>query len=141
MNTAKIDRCIDCFSSIKKNFIEGASLLYMIREDASYLDIYSSWGEFVETLGISQSGASKMLKAFRHYVIEGGVSQRKLEEVDMEKLYLATSLEGSPEDQLAKAEVLSRTELKAQKISETTGHECAHEETVVICKSCHQRLG
>ena len=130
------------FHSARVSLIEAAAALYEVQKTEVWKErnLYNTWGEYVETLGISQSGASKLLAVFSHYVIEGRVSQDKLAGIDTEKLYLATSLTGTPEEQFTKAELLSRQEIKAQKMYEQNGHECEHEETITICKSCNRRI-
>ncbi len=136
-----LDKTEELFSKMKYDAVLAAEALYQCKQQGVWSERYSTFGEFVETLGVSQSGASKMISWFTHFAIEGGVSHAKLAEIDTEKLYLATTLEGTPEEQVEKAMVLSRGEIKAQRIADKTGHECTHEETVTICKSCHTRLG
>lgn len=135
-----LEKTEQLFHSARKSFIEAVAHLYKVQQTDAYKDKYETWGEFVEALGLSQSSASKMLSVYTHFVLEGGLSHAKASEVELEKLYLAKSLEGTPEEQFAKAELLSRQEIKAQKVLEKEGHECEHLETVEICKNCHQRI-
>jgi hypothetical protein len=88
---------------------------------------------------ISASYASKLVKTYEHYVIQGGLSHAKLKATDPEKLYLAIALKGSPERQAVKAETLSRQELKAE-THEVDGKDCEHLTTIKICANCHARV-
>lgn len=134
-----LDKTEELFSKIKYDAVLAAQALYECKRQGVWSERYGTFGEFVETLGLSQSGASKMISWFTHFAVEGGVSHAKLAEIDQEKLYLATALDGTPEEQVQKALLLSRGEIKAQRIFEKTGEECAHEE-IHICRKCHQRL-
>lgn len=136
-----LEKTEQLFQKMKYDVVVAAEALYECKKQGVWSEKYETFGEFVETLGVSQSGASKMLSWFTHFSIEGGVSHAKLIEIDQEKLYLATTLDGTPEEQIQKATLLSRQELKAQRIYEKVGHECEHLETIEICKDCHQRLG
>ena len=135
-----LEKTEQLFHSARVSLIEAASCLYKCIETDAWKDKFDTQGEFVESLGLSQSGASKMLTAYKHFVIEGAVSHAKLASVDLEKLYLATSLTGTPSQQLVKAETLSRSEIRSQRIFEDTGSEHDHD-PITICKICHQRLG
>ena len=142
MNEIKLtvlEECSSCFTSARQNLIRGARYLHDISVGKLWQDNFSSFGEFVEQeCQISQSFASKLIAVYNHYLVSGGVSQRNLEGVDAEKLYLALKLPGSPEEQLTKAKTLSRGELKQQKEFEETGEECKH--TTLICAKCHAKV-
>lgn len=135
-----LEKTEQLFHSARTSFVEAVAYLYACQREEAWKEKYDTFGEFVESLGLSQSGASKMLSVYTHYALEGLLSHAKLADVDVEKLYLAKSLDGTPEEQFAKAELLSRQEIKAQKVFEKEGHECEHLETVEICKNCHQRI-
>lgn len=136
-----LEKTEQLFHSARVSYLEAVAHLYKVQQTDAWKEKYDTWGEFVESLGVSQSGASKMLTTYKHFVIEGAVSHAKLATVDLEKLYLATSLEGTPTEQLIKAETLSRSEIKAQRSFEESGHECEHPEEIRICKDCNKRLG
>lgn len=129
-----------CFLNARRNIFEGAAGLHTIFTQKLFLSDYTTFGAYVEQeCQISQSYATKLIKAYDHYVLQGGISQRKLESIDMEKAYLALSLPGTPEKQLAQAETLTRQELKAERASQGgVEHEC---EAISICKTCSKRLG
>jgi len=124
------------FHSARRATMEAIISLYQVKETEAWREKYDSLGEFIDELGISRSAASKLFTVHTHYLIEGKISLAKLEQVDVEKLYLATSLTGSPKEQFEKALVLSRAELKEQKVFEETGQEHQHE---YYCRICHHK--
>ena len=124
------------FHSARKSIIEAGMALKQCLEEDAWQEKYDTQGQFVEALGMSSGAASRLLTVCAHYE---SISPAKLAKVGVEKLYLATSLKGTPKEQFIKAESLSKTEIKAQRIYEDTGEECAHEETYTICKTCHHR--
>lgn len=101
---------------------------------------FSSWGEFVSSpdgLNKSESWASKHLAIYKHYVLEGGLSQAKLESAATESLYLARLLPGSVIEQLSAASTLSRNELRLEK-NDADPHEPEYD---TICTICHVYQG
>lgn len=130
-----------CFEGVRQRISEGMGYLYEISEKNLWDNgQYSSFSEFCESgCGISKSFASRLLTVYKHYVIEGGVSQRNLELTDPDKLYLAIGLPGSPDKQLVKAETLTRQEIKDELASDENG-DCTHEKTIIICARCHKRI-
>lgn len=129
-----------CFIQARRNLIEGAAYLYQISTNSLWEGKFSSLGAYVEQeCQLSQGYASKLIKAYEHYVVEGGLSQRKIEGTDPEKLYLAIALTGTPEEQAMKAETLTRSELKQERAMKDDV-ECEHLTTIHICASCHQRV-
>lgn len=97
----------------------------------------TNWADFIrDEFDISESFASKLMTVFKAFVLEGGVSQERLEGIDSEKLYLAAKLEGTPDEKIAKASTLTRRELKEERNDEEP-----HEHIPVsICKTCSIRL-
>lgn len=97
----------------------------------------TNWADFIrDQFDISESFASKLMTVFKAFVLEGGVSQERLEGIDSEKLYLAAKLEGTPDEKIAKASTLTRRELKEERNDEEP-----HEHIPVsICKTCSIRL-
>lgn len=132
---------IKCFQSARQKVAEGMKYLYEISEKELWNNgEYNSFAEFCETgCGISKGFASKLLTVYKHYVIEGKVSQRNLSEVDPEKLYLAVSLPGSHDKQLVKAETWTREELRDELASGDDG-DCKHENIIKICTRCKKRV-
>lgn len=120
-------------NAVRGSLIRVAQNLYTIKEG---LEPGTDFGKFVEEeFGISQSFASKLLTVNRVYILEGGMHPEALEGIDYERLYLAKDLEGSPEEKVSKARVLTRRELREEK-HEEDGH--AHE-WIEICKKCSIR--
>lgn len=112
------------------------AFVHKIFGEKSWEGRFSSWGEFVEAgLNKSPSWASKQIAVHEYYHLKGGLSQDKLD-FDNECLYLAIDLTGTPEEKVEKARVLSRSEIKEQKVFEKTGKEHDHS---YICRICHQK--
>ena len=132
-----LEKTEQLFHSARKTTIEAGMALKACIEEDAWKEKYETQGAFVESLGLTTSGASKLLTVCSHYQL---VSPAKLAEVGVEKLYLATNLQGSPEEQFIKAESLTKTEIKAQRIYEDSGAECEHVETITICKHCNKRI-
>ena len=136
-----LEECAEKFAGARKNALQGIALLWKIREEGLFRETHQSFGAFAEEeCGLNASQASRYLTAFEHFSIQGGFSIAQIGEVDVEKLYIAKSLSGSAEEQLAKAQSLSIRELKAQNVYEKTGEECAHEKTYTACCSCNKRI-
>lgn len=126
LSTKILDDAKECFKGARQNLIQGAGLLYTIKKDNLWATHYDSFSQFLESeCEISDGFASKLIQVWEGYVVEGGFSQRKIEEVDHEKLYLALKLLGSVEKKLTSAETLTRGELKESVREET--NPCNHE--------------
>ena len=114
-------------------------LVYAVYEKELWRQRFSSFGEYVESpegLGMSQGYASKLKQTHEYYVIENNVDPKLLSGIDNERLYAATKLPGTPEQQVEMARVLSRREIK-----ETRNDAEPHEhEPVLMCGKCHLRL-
>lgn len=138
--TNLLDEAAKCFNQARQNLILGAKLLYEISEKKLWEGNYDSFGEYVESeCQISVSQSSKLIKSWKHFAIEGGFAAKELESIDMEKLYLATSLKGTPREQLEVARVLTRKEMIEQGREEKNGKICQHT-PITICSTCHIRL-
>jgi hypothetical protein len=132
------------FKSARKSLIEGAGLLHKISNERLYLGKFDSFGEYLEQeCQLSEGTASKLIKVYQHFVIDGGVSPRNLQNVDSEKLYLALRLDMKPSEQLTRAETWSREDLREEvRAIGKDEHECKMDMTVVIhpCKTCGRLL-
>jgi hypothetical protein len=125
----------ELFKRARVNTMQAANLLNQVVETEAWKSGYTSFSEFVEEeLKISKGHASKILSVYRHYVLEGGVLQAKLEDVDSDKLYLAIKLEEPVEKKVEIAKILTRRELKEEK------NEIAPHEHQPICRVCHIAL-
>lgn len=132
--------CASAFKEVRQNLIEGAALLYKIREEKLYEGKYSSFGAYCEEeCQISQSFAAKLCQVYQHYVIAGKISPSVLRGVDTERLYLALRLPGEAEAQFTHAQTWSRSEIKAE-LASGGGAECTHPSTIEICVRCHARI-
>ena len=134
--TTLIEQTKQLLNAVRGSLIKVAQNLYEIK---SYLPGDVNFGKFVEEeFGVSQSFASKLLTVNKVYILEGGVQPEALEGIDYERLYLAKDLDGSPEEKIAKARVLSRRELREEK-ADNPDH--VHSpKTIVICESCGMRI-
>jgi hypothetical protein len=122
---------------MRQGAVKAMQLLYETKESGAWEERADTWGEFCEQdLGISQSYASKLLTTYTHYVIDGGVKPEVLTGTDYERLYLARTLPGTPEEQATMAKTLSRREIKETK-NETNVHDHI---PVTICKICSVRF-
>lgn len=135
----------ECFTDARNRIAEGSEHLYKISQEKLWDNgQYSGFGEFCEAgCGISASFGSKLIKVYEHYVVNGGLSPLKLGSVDSEKAYLAIDLPGHAEDQIMKADILTRQELKAQLSEDKYGehdHQFAPERwgRCTVCKGFHQ---
>lgn len=134
-----LNQAADCFNSIRKNFYEGAKLLHQIKTEELWKGEHGSFSEYLEQeCKISDGFASKLIQVYEVFVLEAGFSQRKLEEVDHEKLYLSLKLPGTLEKRLIQAQTLTRAELKQQRVYEENGEECTHPGS--MCIKCHMRM-
>lgn len=119
--------------AVRGSLIRVAQNLYQIKSSGQF----ENWGDFCQNeLDISESFASKLLTVNRVFLLEAGISPEKLEGIDYEKLYAASKLEGTPEEKLAKAQTLTRRELKEEKNEE----DIHDHEPITICKRCSLRL-
>lgn len=138
MNTSLLDECIKSFQRVRGSMVEAMINLSAVFAAKEWESKYNSWGEFVEDgLQISESTASKMLKVNESYLLSGLVKPRELEGVDLEKLYLARSLEGSAKERIEKARVLTRDELKQETKDEVAPHAHQWIEICAVCKIKH----
>lgn len=131
-----LDSTIQAFKRAKSHFLEAAALLHEVDIKNAWEGRYSSFGEFVEDgAQISKGMASKLLKVYRHYVLEGSFAAKKLELVDPEKLYLAIGLKGDHQKQYEQALTLSRSELR---LNHSDSEPCI--DHIPVCAHCHVRL-
>ena len=138
--TGILERGAMFFTQARKNLLAGAAILHKISEEKLWEGTYSSFSEYLqEACQISDSLASKLIRVYTYFVLEGKVSQRKIEGVDLEKLYLAIHLPAPIAKQLASASTLSRSELK-QELYESKNGECENHIPLTICSRCHIRL-
>lgn len=132
----------DLISSTREllNAVRGSSIkigenLYNIKQT---LESGTDWGDFLrDQFDIGESFASKLMSIHRVLVVEGGISPAKLEGIDGEKLYLSLKLAGSAEEKVAKAQTLTRRDLREERVDDGHVHSG---ETVVIHKCCGMRV-
>lgn len=122
----------DLLNAVRGSSIKIGQNLYEIKQQ---LPEGTDWGSFIrDEFDISEGFASKLMTIHRVFVLEGGVSQEKIEGIDGEKLYLAAKLEGTPEEKVAKARTLTRSELKqTRNDEEVVPHEF---QRVCYCSVC-----
>jgi hypothetical protein len=137
-STSILDDTARCFSSARQSLITGAAGLYKIKEESLWQERYGSYAEYLEDIQVSQGMASKLVSTYQFYVLDNGLSQAKLENIDHEKLYLALKLPGTAEKKLASAQTLSRQELR-QEVKDPN-EECLHDNQGTICFDCHKKL-
>lgn len=130
----KVEETRNLLNAVRGSSIRIGQNLFEIKQS---LEPGTSWGDYLrDTFDIGESFASKLMTIHRVLVLEGGISQEAIEGIDGEKLYLATRLEGTAEEKIAKARTLTRRELK-----ESQNDDSPHEHIpVAICKICSIRI-
>lgn len=138
--TETLEKAAHCFKNARGNLMEGAKYLHKISAEKLWDGQYSSFNEYLEgECQISAGYASKLIKVYEYYVVQSGVSQRKLEAVDVEKSYMAISLNGLPEHKLLKAAEWDRQQIKDELASTPEG-DCKHQVLIPLhkCKACNR---
>lgn len=125
----------DLLNAVRGSSIKIGENLYKIKQT---LSPGTDWGDLLrDEFDIGESFASKLMAVHKAFVLDGGISQDKLQGIDGEKLYLSLKLEGTPEEKVSKAQTLTRRELREERVD--NGHEHSGE-TVVIHKCCGMRV-
>ena len=129
--------CIEAFNQARGAIADALELLWSVNKQEAWKGSYNSFSEFCEDgLQISRSTGNQYVAIYQHYVAEGCITVKQLRNADMNKLYRAISLTGTPEQQYSKALTLSRSELRNEK-TEEDGHECT---PVTVCSKCWKRM-
>ena len=144
LSTQILDQAAEFFSSARKNVIAGAILLHKIASEKLYQARYGSFSEYLESeCNLKDAAASKLIQSVEHYIVQGGFSQEKLDDIDTEKLYLASKVEAPADTQLAMARTLTREELR-DTLKEQKHPDCKHEHVkeiiIHICEDCGIRI-
>lgn len=112
--------------------------VWKVYHSGDWKEYKDTWREFVqEVLKKSLGWATKRMASHQRFVIEGGFSPAKLDEVgDTERLYLSTLTEGSPEEQFARALTWSRDDFKEDKKDV-----CEHPmPPITVCPDCWKQI-
>lgn len=119
-------------SAGKELAVRLAYKLYILRENGEWERYgHTTFPKFCqEELELPQSTTSKYLTIAEYY--QATYQPEDIGSVDAEKLYLSAKLEGTPEENLAKAKTWSRDDFKQNK-AEIQPHEF---ERVCYCKVC-----
>jgi hypothetical protein len=129
-----IEQTKNLLHAVRGSSIKIGENLYLLKQG---VEVGTNWGDMIrDEFDISESFASKLMSIHKAFVLDGGISQEKLEGIDGEKLYLAMKLEGTAEEKLAKASTLTRRDLKEERNDEKP-HE---HEPITLCKICSLRL-
>lgn len=132
---------IDLIKQIETRFLELGARLYNIREKGMWKDSYESYEEFLDTAHVSYGNASMLASIHKAYVVEGKKQMSSLAGIGYSNLYEAIPLiEAQGVDAaIVKASTLTRAEIK-QEVREEKHGECAHENVIKICSSCHKLM-
>ncbi|GAG06165.1 unnamed protein product [marine sediment metagenome] len=109
---------INLKSHITKSFLELAFFLKN-NHDKKYYQVlgYDHFEEYLGTpeIGLSRSYAFKLIKVYEVWVEKYNIEVEKLQDIDVEKLYIATTLiKGEDyEERLEQARTLSRSDLRS----------------------------
>lgn len=134
-----LEKTEQLFHSARVFLIEAAAALYQVQQTEAWKEVHPTWGDYVNTLGLSPTKASKLTSTFEHFVIKGGVSHAKVASMELDRLYLSKGLQGTPAEQVEKALLLTRGELREQKFFEEHGQEHEHD-PITVCRICDKRL-
>lgn len=144
--TTRTDRVLVLLRNLLKqaemSFLEIGSILYEVRESASWRQGFESYEAFLNEARISKSVASVLVKVYKHFVLDGGKSNEQLAVLGYSNLYSAIPLLEAGEDidtVLAKVKLLTRDELK-QEIRDEKHSDCPHLERITICSVCKVRI-
>lgn len=134
ITTGLIEQTRVLLNAVRGSSIKIGENLYNIKKS---LALSTDWGDLLrDEFDISEGFASKLMSIHKVLVVEGGISQKKLEGIDGEKLYLALKLEGTAEEKVAKAETLTRREIREEAVDDGHMHSG---EFVTIHKCCGLR--
>lgn len=135
-----LTECRNVFQDARKSIFEGIALLHKISTEKLWDGSYSSFGEYVEQeLQLHPTQASRYLKAYEHYVLQGKVSLARLNSTNPERLYWASNLKGNVDEQLTRAESWTVREIRDELSSSEKG-DCQHDHLIQICAKCNKRI-
>lgn len=135
-NMNLLQQAAKCFTRARQNLIEGAAHLYAIEAARLWEGKYGSFSDYVEQeCQISRSFAAKLIAVHGYYIEKSRLEPLQLVSTDMEKLYLAISLQGTAEEQALRAQTWSRGELQEELRVQKHG-EHDHEFTNETFKRC-----
>lgn len=128
-------------------YLKLGEMLYNIREGNLFEPQWSSFGEYIMELKISESTASKIINIYRLFELEYGFPREKLSLVGWTALAETLPFIKSKADAkhwLEHATSLTRVDLKRELIEAKTGvmqRDCSHKNTYMIqvCKDCGDR--
>lgn len=132
--------CATAFKEVRRTVNGAAKMLWEISEKELWKGQFQSFGEYLEReCQISSSFAAKLVRVYGHYVLDNRASERQIEAIDAEKLYLASRLQLPFDQQLIRASSWSRQELRAE-LASGGNSECTHPSKIEICTKCHARV-
>lgn len=127
---------------ITRSFLELAHFL-KVNHDEKYYNVlgYDSFPEYLGTpeIGLSRSYAFKLIKCYEIWVEKYNIPVANLQEIDVEKLYIATTLiKGEDyEERLEQARTLSRSDLRGFTKDGYGGYK---EYRMIECPYCHEKF-
>lgn len=124
----------DLLNSVRGSSIKIGENLYTLKQS---LEPGINWRDLIrDEFDISEGFASKLMSIHKALVVEGGISPAKLESIDSEKLYLSLKLEGTAEEKVKKAQLLTRREIREESVDDGHVHSG---ETILIHRCCGMR--
>lgn len=131
--------------SIGLHFLEVGKVLHEIREGGYWQNMEHSWEAYCLSpeVSISPSHARNLIRIYRRFVLELGVKEDDLADIDPRKLtaIIPTVSKENAEDLLSSARTLSRMDLTRQ-LKSGTDHTCDMESiSYRRCKICYEREG
>lgn len=121
------DYAIEIKKNLEAGFLTLAEMLYYIKTDELYKGKWESFASYLAEMDIKESQASKYITVYKNWILEAGVSPRKLQEIGVDKAYTALPLlKSGTEEAVKKATSLKRAELRDEVYESKNGEPCQH---------------
>lgn len=136
-----LDYCTETVTlkrTIESAFLVLAERLHNIRREELWQSNWSSWGEYLKELDISESTASKLIKVHEVYVMQYQMDEKVLVDANWSSLYEAIPLlvPGSDPVEVVKSfSELSRDDQR-QVIKEAKSGPCEHAWEMMSMRRC-----
>jgi hypothetical protein len=133
--------CQETINLYRGSMVNIAERLWYIRSKELWGGMWSSWEEFLEEVGMKKGTASKLCSLYERMVIELKFPSETLHIAPWTNLYTALPMMTNKENAelaLAKAKVLTGSELSQECYEHRHGKECPHERTSLLrhCLDC-----
>ncbi len=135
-------------NKIEDDFLLFGEYLYNIREHRLYEPQWSSFVEFCFELRMTQSSINRLIQLHKVFVLDYGLSKKSITHAGVSNLFDVMAVIKNKEDAkewLAKAEILTRGDLRRELMEHKTGVDiakCRHKDYYLlkICRGCGDRM-